>query len=101
MPPAVRPSALPQRQRRSPAARRAWMGDFSPKSGAVGTVVTLTGNGFTGLNQAWAGNAHDAGVQVLSDTQVKVTIPADATTGAIGVLNPANAAFTASSFIVV
>ena len=73
---------------------------FSPASGAAGTVVTLTGSGFTRSNAAWAGNAHDAGLTVVSGTQAKVTIPADATTGAIGILNPVHAAFTASSFTV-
>ena len=73
---------------------------FSPASGKAGTVVTINGKGFTGSNQAWVGNAHDAGLKVVSDTQVTVTIPADATTGAIGVVNPSNAVFTPSSFTV-
>ncbi|HTE40060.1 MAG TPA: IPT/TIG domain-containing protein, partial [Steroidobacteraceae bacterium] len=74
--------------------------NFSPTSGGVGTIVTINGSGFTGLNQAWAGNAHNAGVRVVSDTQVQVTIPSGATTGAIGLLNPKNAAFTASAFTI-
>ncbi|MCX7062343.1 MAG: cellulase family glycosylhydrolase [Gammaproteobacteria bacterium] len=73
---------------------------FSPASGPVGTVVTVNGNGFTGANAAWAGAAHNAGLVVISDTQVRVTIPAGATSGALGILNPAHAAFTASSFTV-
>lgn len=73
---------------------------FSPTSGPPGTVVTINGAGFTGVNQAWAGSAHNAAVQVISDTQVRVTIPTGATTGAIGILNPQHAAFTASSFTV-
>lgn len=74
--------------------------NFSPASGPVGTVVTVNGNGFTGANAAWAGAAHNAGLVVISDTQVRVTIPAGATSGALGILNPAHAAFTASSFTV-
>jgi hypothetical protein len=58
----------------------------------------LYGSGFTGATVAWVGNAHDARVRVISDAQVQVTVPAGATTGAIGVLNPAHAAFTPSSF---
>jgi aryl-phospho-beta-D-glucosidase BglC (GH1 family) len=72
--------------------------NFSPSSGGVGTVVTINGSGFTGLNQAWVGNAHNAAIRVVSDSQVQVTIPSGATTGAIGLLNPKNAAFTASAF---
>jgi endoglucanase len=76
------------------------MTSFLPASGGSGTVVTITGSGFTGSNSAWVGNAHDATLKVISDSKVTVTVPADATTGAIGVLNPAHAAFTASSFTV-
>ncbi|MHB8710559.1 MAG: glycoside hydrolase family 5 protein [Minisyncoccota bacterium] len=74
--------------------------DFSPRSGPVGTVVTFTGTGFTGLDEAWAGNAHDAVVSVVSDTEATVTIPADATTGAIGIHNAAGWAFSAQAFTV-
>jgi hypothetical protein len=66
----------------------------------VGTVVTLNGSGFTGSNLAWVGAAKNATVRVISDTQAQVTIPAGATTGAIGIFNPAYVAFTASSFTV-
>jgi hypothetical protein len=73
---------------------------FAPASGPVGTVVTLSGSGFSGSNAASVGAAKNAIVTVLSDTQLQVTIPADATTGAIGVFNPTYVAFTASSFSV-
>jgi hypothetical protein len=66
----------------------------------VGTVVTLYGSGFTDSNVAWVGAAHNAGVRVVSDTQVQVTIPAGATNGAIGIFNPAHAAFTPTWFTV-
>jgi len=74
--------------------------NFAPSSGAAGTVVTLNGNGFTGLTHAWLGNARAIPVRVLNDGQAQLTIPADATTGAIGLFNAAHAAFTASSFSV-
>lgn len=74
--------------------------NFSPSAGPVGTVVTLNGSGFIGSNLAWVGAAKNAAVSVISDTQVQVTIPAGATTGAIGIFNPAHAAFTATSFTV-
>jgi len=74
--------------------------NFSPASGPVGTVVTINGSGFTGLNSAWVGAAHNAGVSVVSDSLVKVMIPAGATTGAIGVFNPRYVSFTATSFTV-
>lgn len=73
---------------------------FSPASGGPGTVVTVYGNGFTGSNLAWVGAARNGSVKVLGDTQVQVTIPVGATTGAIGIFNPAKVAFTANAFTV-
>jgi aryl-phospho-beta-D-glucosidase BglC (GH1 family) len=98
-PPAPAPAPAPTPSP-SPTNPQPTISNFSPTSGAVGTVVTINGRGFTGVNQAWAGNAHDARVTVVSDTQVKVTIPSGATSGAIGVLNPAHAAFTPVAFTV-
>jgi len=73
---------------------------FSPSSGRVGTVVTIKGSSLTGANLAWVGAAKNGTVKVISDTQVQVTIPTAATTGAIGVFNPTKVAFTARSFSV-
>jgi hypothetical protein len=73
---------------------------FSPTSGPAGTVVTINGSGFTGASSAWVGAAHNAAVQVVSDTQIKVTVPVGATTGAIGVFNASFAAFTPGAFTV-
>jgi aryl-phospho-beta-D-glucosidase BglC (GH1 family)/lysophospholipase L1-like esterase len=84
----------------TPAYKQPYIQNFSPASGPVGTVVTLNGSGFTGLNLAWVGVAHNGAVKVVSDTQVQVTIPAGATTGAIGLFNPAYVAFSATSFTV-
>ncbi|HEX5756307.1 MAG TPA: IPT/TIG domain-containing protein, partial [Arenimonas sp.] len=83
-----------------PGYPQPYIQSFSPTSGGVGTIVTINGSGFTGLNAAWVGAAHNASVAVLSDTQVKVTVPEGATSGAIGIFNPAHVAFTASPFTV-
>lgn len=77
-----------------------YISSFSPASGKLGTVVTLNGNSFNGVTQAWVGSAKDAKVKVLSATQAQVTVPADATTGAIGIGNAGNWAFTATPFTV-
>src|SRR6185503_15957809 len=73
---------------------------FSPASGAVGTVVTVTGSGFTGANAAWVGTGHDASVIVDSNTQARVTVPASASSGAIALLNPAYSTTSPGSFTV-
>jgi endoglucanase len=74
--------------------------NFSPSSGPVGTVVTINGSGFTGSNLAWVGTAKNVPVTVISDTQAQLTIPAAATSGAIGIFNPLRSAFTATAFTV-
>jgi aryl-phospho-beta-D-glucosidase BglC (GH1 family) len=73
---------------------------FSPAAGPVGTVVTIYGSGFTGATEAWVGNLHGVPVRVVSDTQLQLTVPSGATSGAIGVFNPAGVSFTATSFTV-
>lgn len=73
---------------------------FAPASGPVGTVVTLSGSGFTGLNLASVGVAKNAAVTVVSDTEVRVTIPDGATSGSIGIFNPNFVAFAATAFSV-
>ncbi len=72
----------------------------SPTSGSVGTQVTINGSGFSGVFEAWVGSAHHAAVRVISDSQVQVTVPAGATTGAIGLFTPTKVAFTATAFTV-
>ena len=74
--------------------------NFSPSSGPVGTVVTVTGSGFNGTNLASVGLAKNAAVTVMSDTQAQVVVPAGATSGAIGIFNPTYVAFTATTFTV-
>jgi endoglucanase len=70
---------------------------FSPSSVAKGAVITVAGKGFTGTAKAWIGNGQDAKTQVVSDTQLKITVPADATSGKIVVLNPNHSAFSSTS----
>ena len=71
-----------------------------PRSGPAGTVVTIKGSGFTGLNQAWVGSSKNVPVRVISDRQVQLTIPVGATTGVIGIFNPSYSAFTRNLFTV-
>jgi hypothetical protein len=73
---------------------------FSPTSGPPGTVITVNGTGFTGLNAVWIGNAKDSTVYVMSDKLVKVTVPTDATTGHLGLINPQRSVFTSTNFTV-
>jgi endoglucanase len=74
------------------------IGSFSPTTGIVGTVITVTGSGFTGSTSAWVGSGHDASLTVVTDTQANVTVPADASSGAITLVNPAHTASSGGSF---
>ncbi|WP_051101800.1 Calx-beta domain-containing protein [Solimonas variicoloris] len=83
----------------STAYAQPYIQTFSPQSGAVGTVVTITGSGFTGLSRVTLGSS-SATFQVVSDTQLKVTIPSGASTAQIALFNSKYAAWTPSAFTV-
>jgi len=58
---------------------------FTPTSGPVGTVVTVTGSGFTGATAVLFNTTSAAAYTVGSDTQITATVPTGATTGPIQV----------------
>lgn len=70
---------------------------FFPKSGPVGTMVTLVGINFTGATSVQF-NGLSASFTVISDTKITTTVPAGATKGRIKVTTPAGKAFTPRSF---
>ncbi len=72
---------------------------FTPASGPVGTVVTITG---TGLAQATkvTFNKVVATFTVVSDTEITAMVPAGATTGKIVVFTKGGSASSATNFTV-
>ncbi len=76
------------------------LSSFSPTSGAVGTVVTITGTYFTGTNSVKFNGVAATSFTVNSDTQVTVTVPTGAKTGSISILTPGGTATTTSIFTV-
>ena len=58
---------------------------FSPTSGAVGTSVTITGNGLTQTTRVTFGGVKATSFTVNSDTQVMATVPTGAQTGHIAI----------------
>jgi hypothetical protein len=58
---------------------------FSPTSGAVGTVVTITGTEFTGASKVTFGGVAATTFTVNSATQITATVPTGAKTGKIGI----------------
>ncbi|WP_287128547.1 BPSS1187 family protein [Candidatus Cyanaurora vandensis] len=73
---------------------------FTPTSGPVGTVVTITGSGFTGADQVSFGYDDAASFTVNSDTQVTATVAVGTPTGLVRVYNPAAAGVSSTSFTV-
>jgi len=71
---------------------------FTPAQGPVGTVVTVYGRGFTGIYSVKVGTLRGAPFKVINDRQVQVTIPATATSGAIGLYNAKGVSFSATWF---
>ena len=74
---------------------------FTPTSGPVGTVVTLTGAGFTGVTAVAFNGTPAVTFSAASDTQITATVPPGATSGAIAVTTPGGSASSATSFTVV
>lgn len=72
---------------------------FTPTSGPVGTVVTITGGGFRGALDV-SFNGVSASFTFNSDSQVTATVPSGATTGPISVTTPGGTATSTTNFTV-
>ncbi|HCP38771.1 MAG TPA: hypothetical protein DIT98_13205 [Verrucomicrobiales bacterium] len=70
---------------------------FSPTSGQVGTRVTLTGNHFNGVSSVLLGDK-EAAFQIVADSQILITVPADGMTGSLRVESPSGDSETESLF---
>ena len=73
---------------------------FLPASGPAGAIVTLTGNGFTGVT-AVRFNGVAAAFGVVSAKQITATVPLTATTGRIAVTTPIGSGTSLASFTVI
>ncbi len=72
---------------------------FTPTSGPVGTLVTITGTNFTGATVVKFGGVI-ATFNFVSNTEITATVPAGATTGNILVKTPAGKATSPTKFTV-
>ena len=71
---------------------------FTPTSGPVGTMVTLTGTGFTGATAVKFNSTAASSFNVVSDTALTATVPAGATTGTLAVTTPNGTGTSTNSF---
>jgi len=76
--------------------------DFTPKSGPIGTAVTISGTSFSANPQQDAVTFGSVTASVTSATtgQIVVTVPSGATTGPITVTSPSGTATSSASFTV-
>jgi hypothetical protein len=73
---------------------------FSPAAGPVGTEVNLTGSGFTGATAVTFADSI-ATFTVDSDSVIRATVPADASSGSIRVTNADGSSESPEAFVVV
>jgi uncharacterized repeat protein (TIGR03803 family) len=73
---------------------------FKPKSGSVGTVVTITGVSLKQTTRVTFGGFKAHKVTVVNDTQVKATVPTGAKTGHIAITTLGGTAVSSGIFTV-
>ncbi|MCC7173981.1 MAG: IPT/TIG domain-containing protein, partial [Bryobacterales bacterium] len=71
---------------------------FSPTSGPAGTVVTISGSGFTGATAVRFNGVNAQAFTVVSDSEITATVPAAAGTGAVSVVAPGGTVQSAGVF---
>ena len=71
--------------------------NFTPDSAAQGTIVTITGSGFTGTNSIQFGGTPASSFTVLNDSTINATVGAGST-GAVAITNR-NGSATVGGFV--
>jgi hypothetical protein len=82
------------------AATGPCISSFTPTTGNAGTVVTITGGGFTGATQVTFGGVTATTFTADSVTQITATVPATAVTGPIGVTTSTGTGTSSTNFTV-
>jgi len=73
---------------------------LSPPSGPIGTVVTISGGGFTGAKKVTFGGVATGNFHVISATEIQATVPSGAKTGKVAVTTKDGSAKSAQKFTV-
>lgn len=84
-----------------PAIVTPTISSFAPRSGPVGTIVTVSGTNLADVTSVWFdGVAQPSFMTNLAGTRITAAVPAGATTGPIRVLTPYRTATSSDSFVV-
>jgi hypothetical protein len=83
----------------TPAVAEAQITGFTPASGPIGTVVTITGNGLTGSTAVFL-DGDPMPFTVNSDTQITATVATGATSGKWSVATPSDKRWSQTEFTV-
>ncbi|MBZ5598293.1 MAG: IPT/TIG domain-containing protein [Acidobacteriia bacterium] len=75
--------------------------NLDPPSGSVGTVVNITGGGFTGAKKVTFGGVAAENFTVLSPSLIQATVPTGAKTGRVKVATPNGSATSPMKFTVI
>ena len=73
---------------------------FTPTSGSIGALITITGTNFTGVTGVRFNLTNATQFTIISATQIQATVPAGATTGRIYVSTPGGTAGSLTNFTV-
>jgi hypothetical protein len=73
---------------------------FNPTSGAIGSQVTISGSNFDGTTGVSFNATSAPSFTIVSNSQIRATVPSGATTGPISVTNADGTAQSASNFTV-
>jgi YD repeat-containing protein len=84
------------------SAGQASIFEITPNSGIVGTVVRITGSGFSTIptDNVVRFNGTQATINSASSGQLVVSVPTGATTGSITITTPSGAASSSSPFVI-
>lgn len=64
------------------------LSDFNPKSGLAGTIISITGQGFTGATAVTIGGIAASSFTVNSDVSISATVATGTVTGSVSVTTP-------------
>jgi Tol biopolymer transport system component len=81
--------------------RQPKISSMGPHKGRRGSMVTLSGIGFLGATKVAFGKVRASEVAVISDTEIRVVVPAKAKTSRIKVTGPGGSGRTATRFHVI